>query len=334
MLQWSITTHRLDLKYTWKISRNATDYKVNLIVTVTDGAVTAQGEAAPNIRYDETPERLLEEFESFKRNAPQKVNDLSEIKEQLNQFSLSAALSFAIESASVHYHAKRNRISVAESFNLNTVSNCGTAYTIPMMETGLIRQFYSDNKLQRFPFIKIKIGHEEGAEVVKHLSSFVHQPLLVDANEAYTDADSCIRFLEKINPYKIEFVEQPMPSHLTDEILYVKKYSKLPLVADESITHDADFSFLKNAFDGINVKLMKTGSYFKAIEYLKKARELKMRTMIGCMVETTLGIQSAYQLLSLADYADLDSFLIVKEEPFQYVVEENGMLSLNAKKSL
>ena len=76
----------------------------------------------------------------------------------------------------------------------------------------------------------------------------------------------------------------------------------------------------------INMKLMKTGSYSNGLRILREAKAAGMRTMIGCMVETTLGISSALNLSGLADYVDLDSFLLLKDEPFVLVKEQNGIL--------
>src|SRR5438552_5603192 len=106
---------------------------------------------------------------------------------------------------------------------------------------------------------------------------------------------------------------------MVDESLYLKKYSPFTLFADESITTEADFSLLRKMFDGINMKLMKAGGYLNGIRLLKEAKKAGMKTMIGCMVETTLGISSGMNLCSLADYTDLDSFLLLKNEPFDLI---------------
>ena len=109
--------------------------------------------------------------------------------------------------------------------------------------------------------------------------------------------------------------------------MYLKKYSPFVLFGDESITDEADFMLLPKMFDGINVKLMKAGGYLNAVRLLKEAKKAGMKTMIGCMVETTLAISSGLNLCALADYADLDSFLVVKNEPFGLVREEGGVIA-------
>src|SRR4051794_10934612 len=100
---WSIDPVTLDLRYTWKISRNATDQKTNLIVSVNDGRHSAKGEAAPNIRYDETPEKLKEEFIRFQSIATETDFSHELLLQTIHNLNLSHSLSFAIESAFIHH---------------------------------------------------------------------------------------------------------------------------------------------------------------------------------------------------------------------------------------
>ncbi len=326
MLHWQIEKVLLELKYTWKISRNASDEKINLVVEVADGDFKGLGEAAPNIRYNETPEELIKQFEEFRSHKSEEITSLDQLTDCLSQLTVSNALRFAIESAFVHYISSKERKSVFKFLEVGEPVPGSTSYSIPIMEIGEMKDFYNQNQLHRFPFIKIKVNAETGSEAIKYVSRFCSQPLIIDANEAYTDVEACIYFFEKIKKKKVEFIEQPMPASMIEESVYLKKYSPFNLFADESITHEADFSVLRKMFDGINVKLMKAGGYYNGIRLLREAKENNMQTMIGCMVETTLGISSAMNLSSLADYVDLDSFLLLKKEPFGLVEETNGEL--------
>lgn len=326
MQHWSIQKIVLDLKYTWKISRNATDQKTNLIVELKEGSYSGKGEAAPNIRYQETPELLLNQFELFESKVPEHFASDDALNEFLNDIRPANALRFAIESAWHHLQAAKNKVSVPKQLNLSDPGSVETAYTIPIMDPSVLRDFYNQNKLDRFRYLKVKINTDEGFEVLRYLSSFSSRQILLDPNEAFNDVEALIYFLEKIKKLRIEFVEQPMPAGMDDEYKYLKKYSVFPLFADESILDEADFGYLKTMFHGVNVKLMKAGGYQNAISLLRKARDKGLKTMIGCMVETSLGISSGIHLCSLADYADLDSFLLVKEEPFRLIEEKEGTI--------
>lgn len=328
MQHWSAQTIILDLKYTWKISRNATDQKTNLIVTVGEGQNKGHGEAAPNIRYQESPELLQQQFDTFLRTVPDQFSSVEALNEFLDQQKMAHSLHFAIESAWHHLEADKKKISIPFQLDLPDPGSVYTSYTIPIMDPGVLRAFYDENKLSRFRYLKVKINTEEGFETIRHLSSFSAQSILLDPNEAFHDVEDCIYFLEKSRKFSIEFVEQPMPAGMDEEYRYLKKHSSFPLFADESILDEADFSNLKRMFHGVNVKLMKAGSYTRAIELLKKAREQGMKTMIGCMVETSLGISSGLHLCSLCDYADLDSFMLVKNEPYRLITEDEGKIQV------
>jgi len=329
MIHWSIEKIILELKYTWRISRNASDQKTNLVVHVTDGECSGSGEAAPNVRYSETPEQLLTQFEYFMNHQTNEINSLEQLEDYLRQLSISNALRFAIESAYVHYLCRKEHQPVFTVLGIKKPApSVSTSYSIPMMDIGEMKDFYDENKLGRFPFIKIKIDAESGSDAIGYLSRFCSQPLIVDANEAFKDVEACIYFLEKNKMKRIELMEQPLPSTMNEESVYLKKYSPFRIFADESIISDVDFSFLKKMFHGVNIKLMKAGGYLNGVHLLREAKNQNLQTMIGCMVETTLGISSGWNLTALADYVDLDSFLLVKNEPFSLVEEHEGKLSL------
>ena len=328
MLHWRIEPITLELKYTWKISRNASDEKTNLIVTVDDGTYSGKGEAAPNIRYNETADEGLRLFPGFMKKVTEEMKDVKSITEIINSSGLFNSLKFAIESAMFRFEEARLQKTFYDLTGITEPGKIETSYTIPIMDTGKLKIFFDQNNLGRFPYIKLKVNSENVQESIKHLLTFCPKPIMIDANESFTDVEQCIQFLEKIKKYPLVLVEQPMPSTMKEESIYLKKYSPFKLFADESMTDQADFGELKKSFDGVNMKLMKAGGFMNGIRLLKEAKKNGMQTMIGCMVETTLGISSAMRLCSLADYADLDSFILIRNEPYSLVRETNGELKL------
>ena len=326
MLSWTIEPVTLDLKYTWKISRNSSDQKTNLIITVSDGTFSGKGEAAPNIRYNESADEGIRLFSLFTNKFNEETFDIRGLQPFLKSIGIFNSLSFAIESAWIRFEEARTNKSFYTLTGIDAPGKIFTSYTIPIMDTGELKKFYEENKLNRFPFIKLKINSENALESIKHLFTFCSNQIMVDANESFIDVEYCIHWLEKIKKLPLILVEQPMPSEMKEESAYLKKYSPFTLFGDESMTDQADFSELKKSFDGVNMKLMKAGGYLNGIQLLKDAKKSGMKTMIGCMVETTLGISSAMHLCSLADYADLDSFIYIRDEPFGLVKELNGEL--------
>ncbi|MFM9052127.1 MAG: enolase C-terminal domain-like protein [Bacteroidota bacterium] len=327
LIRWSIHPLRLSLRYTWKISRNATDEKTNLIVSCGSDRHAGYGEAAPNIRYDETPERLLAQFQEILSGLEQSTESPQQLHELFERQGTAYALRFAIESAWLHHRHGGDRPSFQKQLNIPFRDKVLTSYTVPIMDPSLLRSFYHQERLGRFSSIKLKIDRDSGNDLLEELLACDPEKVLIDANEAFTDVEDCIRFLEKIRRLPVGLVEQPLPSRMRDEAIYLKKYSPFLLFADEAITHDADLEFIEKAYHGINMKLMKAGGYLKGMEILRNAKERGLQTMIGCMVETTLGISSAMNLCGLADHVDLDSFLLLKEEPYDLAREAEGELS-------
>ncbi|MES2726717.1 MAG: enolase C-terminal domain-like protein [Bacteroidota bacterium] len=328
MLHWSIHQLQLNLKYTWKISRNATDFKVNSIITCTDNIHEGRGEAAPNIRYNETPELLLASFEQFVNagaNAIKNANDLSLL---LNQVNVPNALRFGIEQAYIHYLCAQRNESIYEFLKIEQPAKTHTCYTLPIMEPSKVVTFFNENNLDRFAYLKIKISVEGALDEIKTLASMYDKPILVDANEAWKDPDALINFMDSLKGLNIAMIEQPMHSSMVDEYKYVKPHVKLPLMADESFCAHVDFNELKQQFDAVNMKLMKAGGYLNGLRLIYEAKKYGLTTMVGCMVETTLGMSGAYAFTGLCNYADLDGYMIVENEPYGLLQEVDGEVYL------
>jgi len=329
VLNWSIEEKRFELLYNWKISRNETLYKTNSFITVKDTIYSAMGEVAPNLRYDETPEKVQEQFSLFLQLEPQKIKTIEELGELLTSINLCNSLRFGIESAYVHYLSAKKHLKVYKLLNLQEPKSIDTTYTLPIMNVGEIGEFIVKHNLKRFRSLKIKVNKAEGYETIKEVAQFYDKPLKIDANEAWTNPEELISFFEKIKEFNIEFIEQPMPSNLKNEYIYLKNKSIFELIADESVLNDPNFDELKEQFHGINMKLMKAGGYVNGINILNKAKKVGLKTMIGCMVETTLGISCAMNLCNDINYIDLDGFFIIKNEPFKLVSEKEGLLFFN-----
>ncbi len=327
-LKWSIELLRLDLKYTWAIARNASDFKVNAFVKVTDGKSFGIGEAAPNIRYQESPEIFLEKFNNLNFL---NFKGLDEFCLWLERQDLPNSLRFGIESAYVHYLSISRNEDPFSILGLKQPIGRNTAYTIPIMPVEKLEGYIKEYNLKRFRFIKIKINGENMVSFVAETRRHLDNAFIIDANEAYSDPDRFLMDTEILNDPNLEFFEQPFPAGANAEYLYLKKKTKHPIFADESITNKADFELLKDCFHGVNIKLMKAGGFLNGIKLLQGAKSVGLKTMIGCMVETGLGISSAYYLSSLADYLDLDSFLLLKKDPYPNINEKDGILSLSGK---
>ena len=330
---WSIQPLQLPLRYIWKISRNASTTKTNLILRVAGAGYEGVGEAAPNVRYGETPELLQQQFEELQGVGLHKVSSLVELDALLAQHPVAHALSFALESALVLWLAAQAGQPVWRWLGVEPPALLvPTAFSLPIMAVGEVAGFLREQDAARFQLLKIKVNQTEGLNLLREVArALPGHALLVDGNEAWPDADSLLVFLEAaghVPGLTMRLLEQPLPAACADDYRYLRPRSNVPLLADESVTDTADFAEIARQFHGVNVKLMKAGGFRRGIELLRQTRAHGLLPMLGCMVETTVGIAAALQISSLAKVHDLDGFLIVRDEPFGLVSEDAGLLSM------
>ncbi|MCA8829218.1 dipeptide epimerase [Hymenobacter pini] len=331
MLTWSLTLLQLPLRYTWKISRNSSTFKTNLLLRVEGRGLQGRGEAAPNVRYGETPEGLEQEFAQLQAAGLGQCETIAELTAFLQQHQPSHALRFALESAFVHWEAARVGQTVPQWLGVPApAAAVGTAATLPIMEPGEVAGFLEAQQLSRFPLLKVKVNREGAVDLLREVTRLLPgHPLIVDGNEAWTDADSLRQSWEQIlalSGLNVRLLEQPLPATCAADYRALKGQLQCPVFADESVTDEADFADIARQFDGVNMKLMKAGGYLNGLRILRETRTHGLQTMLGCMVETSLGIRSAVQLSALADVCDLDGIIIVRDEPFGLVHEREGML--------
>ena len=167
--------------------------------------------------------------------------------------------------------------------------------------------------------LKVKIGLDPDADIerVRLIREVTDAKIRVDANQGYS-LNQAIRVLKAIEKFDIEFAEQPLPKDRLDDLKTLRNSVEIPIIADESVHNSRDVLKLVGRVDGINIKLMKSGGIYEAIKMASVAKAAGMKIMVGCMVETKLGI-AAGQNFALgigADYADLDGYWNLTRHPF------------------
>jgi L-alanine-DL-glutamate epimerase-like enolase superfamily enzyme len=178
-----------------------------------------------------------------------------------------------------------------------------------------------------YPILKVKVGTDDDRAVLEAVRDTTRQRLRVDANEGWTPsgAEERLRWLASLG---VEMVEQPLPASMLEETRALRRRSPLPFFADESVHRAQDVPRLAGAFDGVNVKLMKCGGLGEALRVIAVARACGLQVMLGCMIESSLGITAAAHLSPLADTADLDGNLLLEEDPFVGATVREGRLVL------
>lgn len=177
----------------------------------------------------------------------------------------------------------------------------------------------------RFRRLKLKLGGRDGHDVerVRAVRSVTALPLMVDVNEYWT-LDEALAAVEALASLGVEYVEQPLPAGDPDGP-ELRRRSPLPIYVDEDCHTLADVAACAERAHGINIKLAKSGGIREAVRMAVAARALGLGVMLGCMVESGLGISAGAQMASLCDHVDLDGNLLLAEDPWPGVPFEDGV---------
>jgi L-Ala-D/L-Glu epimerase len=167
-----------------------------------------------------------------------------------------------------------------------------------------------------FRVLKIKVGGAEDLARVEAVRTETAVPMRVDANEGWT-LESARELVPALVELGVELVEQPFPADDLDSFRGLRELQRRPpLVVDEGCHDLADVAAAAEYADGINVKLAKSGGLREAVRMIHAARALGLRVMLGCMIESQLGIAPAAAIASLVDWADLDGHLLLADRPY------------------
>jgi L-alanine-DL-glutamate epimerase-like enolase superfamily enzyme len=168
-------------------------------------------------------------------------------------------------------------------------------------------------KEKPWPIYKIKVGTADDIAIVKALRENTSSVLRVDANAAW-DVDTALKLIPQLKELGVEFIEQPLAKDNWEGMAILFKESVLPLIADEACVFENDVDKCKDHFHGINIKLTKCSGITPALRMIKRARELNLKVMIGCMNESTVGSAAIAHLLPFIDFVDMDGPLLLEED--------------------
>ena len=180
--------------------------------------------------------------------------------------------------------------------------------------------------LQYLNQIKIKLGTKNDIEIVTELRKHSDAIFRIDANCGWT-ADEAIENSFKLKELGVEFLEQPLKANDIEGAKKLYENSALPIIADESCIVESDVEKCVGLFHGVNVKLTKCGGLTPGKRMLENARRLGLKTMVGCMTESSVGISAIGHLLPLLDYVDMDGGLLLKKDIAEGVIITDGVVS-------
>ena len=164
--------------------------------------------------------------------------------------------------------------------------------------------------------LKVKLGSEDDKALIKTIRSVTDKPLYVDANQGWNDRVMASEMVFWLEEQGVVLVEQPMNKDDLQGNAWLTERSPIPIIADEAVHRLEDMELIKDAYHGINVKLMKCGGMHEAYEMIQRAKALDLKVLIGCMSETSVATLAGISLAPLCDWADLDGSFLTSNNPF------------------
>jgi L-alanine-DL-glutamate epimerase-like enolase superfamily enzyme len=319
---------RLNLQHTWTTTMSSSQYRDTLHTAYTRDGITGHGEGAPIVRYHEDA--------AGAQKAADSVRDLLLSADPM-QFAKIMAQVFqrvpgewagkaAIDIALMDWVGQKLKIPLYSYFGLDPADTPLTTFSIGIDTPEITKQ--KTREAEDFPILKVKVGLATDEPTIEAVRSVTKKPLRVDANEGWTDKEEAVRKINWLEKMGVEFIEQPMPAEMIEETRWVRSRVHIPVIADEACQRASDIPKLRDAFDGVNVKLDKSGGMLEACRMIQIAKALGMKTMLGCMVSSSVSVTAAAHLSPLVDYADLDGNLLISNDPFHGVRVEKGKLIL------
>ncbi|MEL1234030.1 MAG: dipeptide epimerase, partial [Candidatus Neomarinimicrobiota bacterium] len=297
-----------------------------IYIYIMDGDFIGRGEAAPSKRYEESSELILSVLESgiqVPENYQSREHLWGFLKPQLRKIaSLEAAINMAIWDLST----QKQNIPLYEAFGFENTTLPKTSYTISIGKLDELDSKLEESK--KCSILKVKLGtpHND-KEIIRQIRRRTDNLIRIDANEGW-DYETAKKMVFWLADQNVEFIEQPFPAKDLNDSIELKKKSPLEIFADENSLISNDIKPIRHAFHGINIKLMKCGSLEEGKKMIKIARENGLKVMLGCMVETSVGITNASHLAGEVDFVDLDGNLLIKNDPYSGVFVNDGRLVL------
>jgi L-Ala-D/L-Glu epimerase len=326
-LETRVRTLTVHTERTFAIARSSADAFERVILEIAEDGLAGRGEAAPTRYYDQDAEGVAGALEGVEIQDPWNIEGTLAENDHLPP-TARAALDVALHDLA----AKRLGVPLYRLLGLGRPEPT-SAYTLaiakPETTAGEAKRHSS------FPILKMKVGGWEDVETVRAVAELSDTEIWVDANEAFSP-DEAPEVAAELKRIGVRVIEQPVPASAGPEALRktTEAAHPVPVVADESAMAARDVPPLAGRVSGVNVKLAKCGGIRGALEMVHTARSLGMMVMLGCMVETSLGISAAAQISGLFDFVDLDGAMLLADDPFEGLVYENGRIILSDEPGL
>ena len=304
---------RLQLAETFVISRESQDWADVVQVTLTHDGIVGRGEAAPIGRYHETAASALAFVEHHGALIGDDPFALEEVGARLAEIPDEQAGKAAFDAALHDLQGKLLGVPVTRLLGLPR-EGPPTSWTVWLGDPDDMAR-RAESASARFHRLKLKLGGGDGLDVdrVRAVRQVTDRPLQVDVNEWWS-LDEALEACVELARLGVEYVEQPL-RQCSDDGVELRRRSPLPIYVDEDCHTLSDVVACAEIAHGVNIKLAKSGGIREAIRMTHAARALGLGVMLGCMVESGLGIAAGCAVAPLCDHVDLDGNLLLASDP-------------------
>jgi L-Ala-D/L-Glu epimerase len=323
----------LTLQETFTIARGSTDSERVVWAEIRHGGHVGRGEGAPDDRYGESVDAARAYIDAAGGALGDDPFALEAIEARLRAQAGSVVGCCAVECA---LHDLVGKLVGQPTWRLLGLADRTpeTSYTIGI---GSVED--TADRARRaagagYRRLKIKLGGEGDLERLEAIRAVCDLPLRVDANEGWSPEEAR-RLLPVLVDLGVELIEQPFPAGERDSFRELRALgSGIPLIVDEGCHTLRDVADVASYADGVNLKLAKTGGIREAVRMVHAARALGLVVMLGCMIESSLGISAGGQFASLCDFVDLDGHLLISDDPTEGLGLEDGRIVLSQRPGL
>jgi L-Ala-D/L-Glu epimerase len=317
----------LHTRHPFVIARGGQSEHRTVWVKLTDGdGNEGWGEAAPSKFYGETADTVMAALRVYGTMLPADPFQLEEAEARWGAGLRGNAAARAALSAALHdLVGKRMGVPLYRFWGLDPCAAPTSTYTIGLDEPDRIKAKVLE--AEQFPILKVKLGTDRDLEILRAIRDATDKEIRVDANCGWT-IKQAIGMLPVLKEFGVTVLEQPLPPHDHDGLAAVKAHAEIPVIADESCLTALDIPPLVGKVDGINIKLAKCGGLREALRMIAVARAHDLLVMVGCMIESSLGITAAAHLTPLVDIVDLDGAALLADDPFIGARIDGGRVTL------
>lgn len=317
-----IRKYQLQLEHPFRISRGTRTVIPSIIIELNDNGFSGYGEATANPYYNTTVEQFEKELiserdiiESYSNKSPEEYWDILYPFFKNNMFLLCA-----LDEAYTDLFTRKKGVKLYKYWGFEAKNLPISNYTIGIDS---VENMVSKMNEKPWPIYKIKLGTKNDLQIVAELRKHSNSIFRIDANCGWTENET-IKNAIKLKKLGVEFIEQPLPADDWKGAEKVFNSSVLPIIADESCIEENDIDKCYNHFHGVNIKLMKCGGLTPAKRMIANAKSLGLKTMVGCMTESSIGISAIGHLAPILDYIDMDGALLLKTDIAKGVKIING----------